>query len=190
VPDHVLGDGCLRHLNTELQKFPMNARSSPARVREAHVPDEIANFRRYRRATFATPTLPSPIEAKSLAMPSDNRLRFHDQQGRSPAAPELREPDPQDSVRKAETEPVTTARTLQDQELMAECKNLCLQRYASLKGMPSGRKQRENDRHHVGEKLQRRLPKFNQFSQNAVFGRSRWEKRGSGGTSNEIGETI
>jgi hypothetical protein len=29
----------------------------------------------------------------------------------------------------------------------------------------------ESDREHVAEKLQRRLPKFNQFSQNGVFGR-------------------
>src|SRR5438445_12535074 len=57
------------------------------------------------------------------------------------------------------------------QELMSEGKNLSLQRCASLKGLPSRRKQRENDRHHVAEKLQRRLPKFNQFSHNVVFGR-------------------
>jgi hypothetical protein len=48
-----------------------------------------------------------------------------------------------------------------------------LQRCASLKGLPSRRKQRENDRDHVAEKLQRRLPKFNQFSQNGVFGRDK-----------------
>src|SRR5207302_2949152 len=91
VPDHVLGDCCLRHLNTEFQEFPMNARSAPARVGETHVPDEIPNFRRYRRATFATPTLPSPIEAKSLAMPSDNRLRFDKEQRRSPIVPQPRD---------------------------------------------------------------------------------------------------
>jgi hypothetical protein len=52
-------------------------------------------------------------------------------------------------------------------------KNLSLQRCSSLKGLPSRRKQRENDREHVAEKLQRRLPKFNQFSQTGVFGRDR-----------------
>src|SRR5205814_1927954 len=84
-----LGDCCLRHLNTEFQEFPMNARSAPARVGETHVLDEIPNFRRYRRATFATPTLPSPIEAKSLAMPGgDNRLRFDKEQRRSPIVPQ------------------------------------------------------------------------------------------------------
>jgi hypothetical protein len=58
--------------------------------------------------------------------------------------------------------------------LMSEGKNLSLQRCASVKGTPSRRKQRKNDREHVehvAEKLQQRLPKFNHFSQNGVFGR-------------------
>jgi len=110
VPDHVLGDCCLRHLNTEFQEFPMNARSAPARVGQTHVPDEIPNFRRYRRATFATPTLPSPIEAKSLAMPGDNRLRFDKEQRRSPIVPQPREPNPQDSISPTETELMTAVR--------------------------------------------------------------------------------
>jgi hypothetical protein len=60
---------------------------------------------------------------------------------------------------------------LERQELMSEGKNLSLQCCTSLKDLPSRRKQRENDHEHVAEKLQRRLPKFNQFSQNGVFGR-------------------
>jgi len=48
-----------------------------------------------------------------------------------------------------------------------------LQRCTSLKELPGRRKQRENDHEHVAEKLQRRPPKFNQFSQNEVFGRDR-----------------
>src|SRR5438094_10256678 len=107
------------------------ARSAPARVSETHVPDEIPNFRRYRRATFATPTLPSPIEAKSLAMPSDNRLRFDKEQRRSPIVPQPREPNPQDSISPTETELMTAVRTLQDQKLMSESKNLCLQKGTS-----------------------------------------------------------
>jgi hypothetical protein len=66
---------------------------------------------------------------------------------------------------------MATARAPEDQELMSEGKNLSLQRCSRLKGLPSRRKQRENDREHVTAKLQRRLPKFNQFSQNGVFGR-------------------
>jgi hypothetical protein len=68
---------------------------------------------------------------------------------------------------------MATAGALEDQELMSEGHNLSLQHCASLKGLPSRRKQREDDREHVAEKLQRRLPKFNQFSQNGVFSRDR-----------------
>ena len=46
VPGHVLGDRCLRHLNTEFQEFAVDARSSPARVGEAHLTDQIVNFRK------------------------------------------------------------------------------------------------------------------------------------------------
>src|SRR5271157_116273 len=69
---------------------------------------------------------------------------------------------------------MATAGALEDQELMPEGKNLSFERCSSLKGLPRRRKQRENDREHVAEKLQRRPPKFNQFSQNGVFGRDRW----------------
>ena len=58
---------------------------------------------------------------------------------------------------------------LEYQKLMSEGKNLSLQRCTSLKDLPSRRKQRENNREHVAEKLQRRPPKFNQFSQNGVL---------------------
>jgi len=67
---------------------------------------------------------------------------------------------------------MATAGALEYQELTSEGKNLSLQRCTNLKDLPSRRKQRENDREHVAEKLQRRLPKFNQFSQNGVFGRA------------------
>jgi hypothetical protein len=72
---------------------------------------------------------------------------------------------------------MATAGALERQELMSEGKNLSLQRCSSLKGMPSRRKQRENDREHVAEKLQRLLPKFNQFSQNGVFGGDNLKRR-------------
>jgi hypothetical protein len=64
---------------------------------------------------------------------------------------------------------------------MSEGKDLRLQRCSSLKSLPSRRNQRENDGEHVAEKLQRRLPKFNQFSQNGVFGRD------SGRVSSAVG---
>src|SRR6266850_5881583 len=110
LPDHVFGDRGLRHLDSNLQQFPVNARRSPARVGEAHLPNQIPNFQRHRRATFATPTLPSPIEAKPLAMPGDNGLQFDNEQCRSPVVPQPREPNPQGSISPTETELTTAVR--------------------------------------------------------------------------------
>ena len=97
------------------------------------MPNQIADFRRYRRVTFATPTPPAPIKPKSLAMPGDDRRRLDDEQCRPPIAPQLRKPDQEDSVSPTETELLTAPRTLQNQELMAKSKNLCLQSGAASK---------------------------------------------------------
>ena len=80
MSDHVFGDGRLRHLDSDLQQFPMNARSAPARVGEAHLTDQIANFQRHSRATMAMPTFPTPIEPKLPAMPRDDGLRLDHEQ--------------------------------------------------------------------------------------------------------------
>ena len=116
----------------------MNAGSTPARIGEAHLTDQIPYFRTYGWATFATATLPPPIQSKSHAMPRDDGLRLDDEQGRPPIAPQSREPDPQDSVSVTEAQPPTMARTLQDQKLMPESENLCLQHGASKETIPQG----------------------------------------------------
>ncbi len=77
---HVFGHGCLTHFDSNPQQFPMNARSAPARVGEAHLTDQIANFQRYSRATMAMPTFPTPMEANPPAMPRDDGLRLDHEQ--------------------------------------------------------------------------------------------------------------
>src|SRR5882762_1082022 len=74
---------------------------------------------------------PIPIQSKPLALPGDDSLRLDKEQCRTPIVPQSRKPDPQDTVSATETQPMPTARTLQDQKLMPECKNLCLQNSAS-----------------------------------------------------------
>src|SRR6476659_5485108 len=96
---------------------------------EAHFPDQIPNFWRYTRSSFKMATLPIPIQSKPLAMPGDDSLRLDKEQCRAPIVPQSRKPDPQ--VSPTETQPTPTARTLQDQKLMPECKNLSLQNSAS-----------------------------------------------------------
>jgi hypothetical protein len=85
MPDHVLGDRGLRHRDCNLQQFSVNAGSSPARVGEAHFPDQIPNFWRYTRSSFKMATLPIPIPSKPLAMPGDDRLRLDQEQCRAPS---------------------------------------------------------------------------------------------------------
>ena len=63
-------------------------------------------------------------------MPGDDGFWFEDEQCRPPIIPQAGEPNPEHSIRTAETKLVATARTLQDQKLMAESKNLCLQNEA------------------------------------------------------------
>lgn len=42
--DHVLGNRCLGHVNSELQQFRMQAGRSPEHVRGAHVSDQVSDF--------------------------------------------------------------------------------------------------------------------------------------------------
>jgi len=105
MPDHVLGDRGLRHRDSNLQQSSVNAGSSPARVGEAHFPDQIRNFWRYTRSSFKMATLPIPIPSKPLAMPGDDRLRLDQEQCRAPIVPQSRKPDPQDTVSPTETQP-------------------------------------------------------------------------------------
>src|ERR1700730_9094211 len=114
VADHLFGHGRLTHFDSDLQQFPMNASRSPARVGVAHLTDEVANFRRYRRAAIAMPTFPSPIKPKSLAMPPDDSLRLDHPQRRSPIVPQGA-PNPQGSVSPTETQVMTAAGTFEDQ---------------------------------------------------------------------------
>jgi hypothetical protein len=68
-------------------------------------------------------------------MPSDHRFRFDDQQGRSPASPELPEPNPQKSVSKAQARSVAAARSLQYEE--AESQDLCMEHGSVPKTLPN-----------------------------------------------------
>jgi hypothetical protein len=72
MADQVLGDSCLRHLNTEFQQLPLNARSAPRRIGETHSSDDVSNFTGHRRTPFATAALPLPVESEALSMPCND----------------------------------------------------------------------------------------------------------------------
>jgi hypothetical protein len=91
--------------------------------------------------------LPSPVEPKSLSVPiTISGLTIS--QGRSPAAPQSGEPDPQKSIGDTQAWPVISAGALEDQELVPEGNNLGLQRCPSSKELPNRREQREDGCEH------------------------------------------
>jgi hypothetical protein len=72
---------------------------------------------------------------------------------------------------------MTTAGSLENQELMSQGKNLSVQRCAGPKSLPNRRKERENDREHGVSKLSREPFKFNLLNENRVFSRDRPSRR-------------
>jgi hypothetical protein len=66
---------------------------------------------------------------------------------------------------------MTTAGSLENQELMSQGKNLSVQRCAGPESLPNRRKERANDREHGLSKLSREPFKFNLLNENRVFSR-------------------
>ncbi len=79
----------------------MDPRGTPKRVGEAHIPDQLTNFKRDLRSAAARARLPSPEQAKPSTVPVDDRLRLDDQQGIQNAGGKL--------IKACENEPVEIA---------------------------------------------------------------------------------
>ena len=73
---------------------------------------------------------------------------LNDHQCGLPTAPKARESNPHNSISDTETPPMATVGPLEDQELAAEGKDLCLQCCPSSKSLTNQREQREDDREH------------------------------------------
>jgi hypothetical protein len=78
------------------------------RVGHAQVPDEIAHFPGYTRTSVVDSTLASPIKPKSRTVLGDDGLGFHDQQGRAPARPQTRDPNPENTVGRLQAKSTVT----------------------------------------------------------------------------------
>jgi hypothetical protein len=125
----------------------MNPRGTPQRIRRGQLPDQRAHVRRYAWAPGAVSAFPGPEQAKTAAMPRDDRLRLDDMNGRAPAAPCMREPRPKDSIgrREAKTRP---PRSIDDGQLVSERDDFQVQRGARLDEKSERVEQRNDDRGH------------------------------------------
>ena len=89
---HILANTGLADVDAELEQFAVDARRSPQRIVAAHLPNQVPRFPGDRRPSrLAAAHLPGPDHVKPFAVPGNQRLRFHDDQGRRPAGPKLRQ---------------------------------------------------------------------------------------------------
>ena len=85
---HVLANTGLADVDAELEQFAVDTRRSPKRVFAAHPANQLACFGRHPGTTAAAMAgFPLPVEAESLAVPADDRLRFDHDQCRLPIPP-------------------------------------------------------------------------------------------------------
>ncbi len=82
----ISGDRAFGDFEAELQKFPVDLRCSPVRIFSRHAANESPNLLAHPGSTATRPRSPAPVQAKARPMPSDHRLRFHNDQNIRPSA--------------------------------------------------------------------------------------------------------
>ncbi len=85
----ILADAGFTDVDAQLEQLAVNARCSPQRTVATQSADKFSNVFRNRwppRSTVAD--LPGPEQTKALSVPSDDGVRFDDDQSRPPAAPD------------------------------------------------------------------------------------------------------
>ena len=86
------------NVESELQQLAVDARRTPGRVFVSHLPDEASDRDVDARPTTLVAALPCSVELESLAMPRDDGLGLHDDQGVLPASPQARQGHPECAV--------------------------------------------------------------------------------------------
>src|SRR5262249_13904305 len=96
---HVFADAALPDVDAEFAQLAVNAGCTPTGILPTHPADQIPDLARNDRSSrLAVPHLPSPEQAKAAAMPGNDGFWLDDGQRRGPAAPDARQPDPQQAV--------------------------------------------------------------------------------------------
>jgi hypothetical protein len=80
-PNHVLGNRRLSDLDAKLEEFAVDPWSAPEWVGDADVSDQLPNVQGRLWAAATRPRFPSPIQAKTCAVPTDNGFWSDNGQG-------------------------------------------------------------------------------------------------------------
>jgi hypothetical protein len=80
---------------------PSLPRRTPQPILSSHLADQFAGFLAYRRSSRSSsaPDLAGPEQLKTLPMPGNHGIAFHDDQRRVPVAPNPAPPSPKEPVR-------------------------------------------------------------------------------------------
>jgi hypothetical protein len=113
----VPGNGWQPEVNPELRKLGLDLPSTPV-ILGGHPGDQGLGLLRDRRTTGAGPRDPAPVAAECLAVPTNDGLRPHQDQGGSPLRPDAREGHPKGSVQRRESGPRVAVGA--DRKLLAE----------------------------------------------------------------------
>lgn len=125
---HVLRDSGLGQFDSEFEQLAMDTRCSSERIRQTHLADRVTDLQgNWRTPGCGLVTFPCPINPEPFSVPRDHRLGLHYEQRRAPVGPEAGKLNPKHSVRGVRTK-TATLRPLEDCQLVAESKNLNLQR--------------------------------------------------------------
>src|SRR3974390_388207 len=107
--------------------LPMDPRRSPERVGKADVTDQFADVRRQLRTAARRSRLPSPVKAKTRAVPADYSFWLNNRQGAQHVRCQTIQSGEYQPIELAECRPLRRF-TSQDVQLMAQHQDLCLPR--------------------------------------------------------------
>src|SRR5260221_11550110 len=124
--DHVLRDARLSDLEAELEQLAMNARRTPQRIFHAHPPDQCAQISIDLWSASKGTGFPTPVPAKPGPMPTYEGLGPDDRDGPEDRWEPSIQLDQEQAIPIRELD-ATAHPPLQHNQLMSECRVLCLQ---------------------------------------------------------------
>ena len=117
---HVDGNRGLGDRDAEFEQFAVNLGRAPQRVLKTHSSDQVAHLSGDPRPAPRRAGSPSPVAAKTLAMPAHDSLGPDDAHGIKNARVATIEPDEQGAVDPTQTQLMGRRALLQDVELMPQ----------------------------------------------------------------------
>src|SRR5262249_34778197 len=97
---HPPRDRSLGNIETQLEQFAMDARCAPGGILGSHLEDQLPQLfgDLFPARRFRVPAQPTPIQAKSSAMPTHNGFRRKQKQRILPIRPSLTHQQPEDPI--------------------------------------------------------------------------------------------